>query len=233
MGRDTRHWKNKGQLNLKTDIDNAIEAILDAILAEEGRMAPKKKLVVEAAVLCFAEHGFDATSTRMISDRAGVAEATIFRHFGTKKALLMRIAEPVVKRLLAPAASAEAAELQERSADFRVFVRAIMLSRLAFADKYAPLVRIVLQEYMVNADLRAMLKNHVGGVLDKVADEAHRSFQSTGQIRDLPPKQLLQWSMSLLAGYYMNRSILAPGDWDDEAEVDAMLDFIWNGIKRV
>lgn len=220
-------------MNLDNNIDNAIDAILEAILAEEGRMAPKKKLVVEAAVLSFAEHGYDATSTRMISDRAGVAEATIFRHFGTKKALLMRIAEPVVKRLLAPAASAEAAELQERSADFRVFVRAIMLSRLAFADKYAPLVRIVLQEYMVNADMRAMLKKHIGGVLEKMSSEALRSFQTTGHIRDLPPKQLLQWSMSLLAGYYMNRTILAPGDWDDEAEVDAMLDFIWNGIKRV
>lgn len=213
------------------NIDTAIDAILDAILAEEGRMSPKKRLVVISAVQCFAEHGYAATSTRMISDRAGVAEATIFRHFGTKKALMMRIAEPVVKRLLTPAASAQAVVFQEKSADFREFVRAIMLSRLAFADNYAPLVRIILQEYMVNTDLREMLKNHVGGVLEKMADEALRSFQTTGNMRDIPPKQLLQWCMSLLAGYYMKRTILAPGDWDDEAEVDAMLDLVWNGIK--
>ena len=194
-------------------------------------MSPKKRLVVISAVQCFAEHGYAATSTRMISDRAGVAEATIFRHFGTKKALMMRIAEPVVKRLLTPAASAQAVVFQEKSADFREFVRAIMLSRLAFADNYAPLVRIILQEYMVNTDLREMLKNHVGGVLEKMADEALRSFQTTGNMRDIPPKQLLQWCMSLLAGYYMKRTILAPGDWDDEAEVDAMLDLVWNGIK--
>ena len=213
------------------NIDTAIDAILDAILAEEGRMSPKKRLVVISAVQCFAEHGYAATSTRMISDRAGVAEATIFRHFGTKKALMMRIAEPVVKRLLTPAASAQAVVFQEKSADFREFVRAIMLSRLAFADNYAPLVRIILQEYMVNTDLREMLKNHVGGVLEKMADEALRSFQTTGNMRDIPPKQLLQWCMSLLADYYMKRTILAPGDWDDEAEVDAMLDLVWNGIK--
>jgi AcrR family transcriptional regulator len=217
---------------LDNSIDNAIDAILEAILAEEGRMSPKKKLVVEAAVLSFAEQGYDATSTRMIAERAGVAEATIFRHFGTKKALLMRIAEPVVKRLLAPAAAEEAILLREQSTDVRMFVRAIMLSRLAFADKYAPLVRIVLQEYSVNADLRAMLKKHVGAVLAKISSETIVSFKASGQIRDLPPERLLRWVMSLLGGYYLNRSILAAGDWDDEAEVDAILDILWNGIKQ-
>ena len=212
-------------------INSAVGAILEAMVAEEGRMPPKKKLLVEAAILCFAEHGYDGTSTRMIADHAGVAEATIFRHFGTKKALLMRIAEPVVQRLLAPAVQVAALDLQNQTrGDFRAFIRAIMLSRLTFADRYAPLVRIILQEYMVNEDLRAMLKAHAGKVLSDIALSSIETFQRSGQIREVPSDRLLRWSMSLLAGYYLNRSILAPGDWDDAAEVDAILDLILDGI---
>ena len=134
-------------------------------------MAPKKKLVVEAAVLCFAEHGYEATSTRMISDKAGVAEATIFRHFNTKKALLMRIVEPVVKQLLMPAVEEEAGVLRiQAKGDFRSFIRAILLSRLAFADRYAPLVQIILQEYLVNEHLRQMLRG-------RIAVTFHRSLK--------------------------------------------------------
>ena len=215
------------------NIDSAIDAILDAILAEEGRLAPKKKLVVEAAISCFAQHGFEATSTRMIADKAGVAEATIFRHFNTKKALLMRIVEPVVKRLLIPAVEEEAGQFREQAkGDYRAFIRAIFLSRLAFADRYAPLIRIILQEYLVNEDLRQMLNVYAGRVLSKVSQEAFSDFFASGEIKGCPPDRLLRWKLSLFAGYYINRTILAPGDWDDEAEVDAMLDLIMHGISN-
>lgn len=47
-----------------------------------------------------------------------------------------------------------------------------------------------------------MLGKHIGGVLEKMSSEALHLFLNEGQIRDLQPKKLLQWSMSLLAGYY-------------------------------
>ena len=48
-------------------------------------MAPKKRLAILAALDCFSETGFDGTSTKMIAQRAGIGEATIFRHFPTKR----------------------------------------------------------------------------------------------------------------------------------------------------
>jgi len=196
-------------------------------------MAPKKKLVVEAAVLCFAEHGYEATSTRMISDKAGVAEATIFRHFNTKKALLMRIVEPVVKQLLMPAVEEEAGVLRiQAKGDFRSFIRAILLSRLAFADRYAPLVQIILQEYLVNEHLRQMLNKHAGPVLSKVSQESLGAFFDPEAKMFGSPEQMLRWIMSLFSGYYLNRTILSPGEWDDEAGIDAMLDLFMYGIGK-
>jgi AcrR family transcriptional regulator len=42
------------------------------------------RLLLDAARKAFAERGYSGTSTREICDAAGVSEALLFRHFGTK-----------------------------------------------------------------------------------------------------------------------------------------------------
>jgi AcrR family transcriptional regulator len=42
------------------------------------------RLLLDAARTAFAERGYSGTSTREICDAAGVSEALLFRHFGTK-----------------------------------------------------------------------------------------------------------------------------------------------------
>ena len=91
-------------------LDEAVAQVLAAVEAEEGRLPPKKRAVVEAALLSFAEHGFDASSTRMIAQRAGVAEGTIFRHFDSKSDLLLRLVRPVSRHLICLLYTSDAAD---------------------------------------------------------------------------------------------------------------------------
>jgi AcrR family transcriptional regulator len=51
----------------------------------------RREQIVLAAMRCFAERGFEGTTTRMLSRAAGVSEALIFRHFPTKKSLYRAI----------------------------------------------------------------------------------------------------------------------------------------------
>ncbi len=44
--------------------------------------------ILAAAREIFARKGTRGTTTREVADRAGVNEATLFRHFGTKQTLL-------------------------------------------------------------------------------------------------------------------------------------------------
>jgi AcrR family transcriptional regulator len=50
-------------------------------------MSTKRDLLDVTARL-FAEHGWRGTTTRRIAEEAGVNEVTLFRHFGSKEALL-------------------------------------------------------------------------------------------------------------------------------------------------
>jgi TetR/AcrR family transcriptional regulator, cholesterol catabolism regulator len=44
--------------------------------------------ILDAAIACFLEKGFDGTTIDEIADRADVARATVFNHFGEKRDLL-------------------------------------------------------------------------------------------------------------------------------------------------
>jgi AcrR family transcriptional regulator len=54
---------------------------------------------VDAALLCFAEHGFEGATTREIARRAGVALAALPYHFSTKELLWRAAADRIFARL--------------------------------------------------------------------------------------------------------------------------------------
>lgn len=55
---------------------------------------------MRAAVELFTTHGYHASTTPQIADRAGVAEGTIYRHFDSKEHLLNEIYRAAVRMLL-------------------------------------------------------------------------------------------------------------------------------------
>jgi AcrR family transcriptional regulator len=50
-------------------------------------MEPRER-ILDAAATLYAEGGFRGTTTRRVAQEAGVNEITLFRHFGTKEALI-------------------------------------------------------------------------------------------------------------------------------------------------
>lgn len=68
-----------------------------------------RRLVLEAAADAFAEHGLDVGMAE-IARRAGVGNATVFRRFPTKDALIEAIVEEKIDELLAEAERAAAVE---------------------------------------------------------------------------------------------------------------------------
>ncbi len=214
-------------------LDEAVAQVLAAVEAEEGRLPPKKRAVVEAALLSFAEHGFDASSTRMIAQRAGVAEGTIFRHFDSKSDLLLRLVRPVSRHLIAPALAEAQAAHTAAGGELEAMIRSIMRARLGFADRFAPLLRILMQELPVNPDLRALFQDGVARSLTQFAETMLTAQAAAGRIRPISAPRFLRLVVSLLVGYWIARSLVAPGDWDDEAEIALMASVLARGLQPV
>ena len=201
--------------------------ILLAVEAAEGRLPAKKRLLVSAAVECFAEHGFAATSTRMIASRAGVAEATIFRHYQTKKDLLVRLVEPVLDQLILPGMDAQLTEIHPQKIDLAELVRWVMANRLAYAREFAPLVRIVVQELPVNTELRAMVVGKLGTKIKTIIASEIRRLAPDLRLTPTEIDRMLRTVVSLLVGIFLAKELGPPDQsWDDEAEVDAAAEMI-------
>ncbi|MBV7408795.1 TetR/AcrR family transcriptional regulator [Maritimibacter sp. DP1N21-5] len=204
------------------------EAVVIAVEKEEGRMAPKKRLAILAALECFAQYGFDGTSTKMIAQKAGIGEATIFRHFPTKRDFLLRLTKPVVRHVLAPEAAHQAETfLTHRPGDPRQFIREALLTRLHWMRLYAPLVRIVMQEVLVNDDLRDMLAGEIGPFFVQLGEV----IAMVGAETPAQKERFIRTVASLVGGYFLHSSVVARDrDWSDEDELDFILTVVFQGI---
>lgn len=50
---------------------------------------PKRKLILEAAQYVFGQHGYSATTLKMVAERAGVAFGLVSHYFGSKQELFI------------------------------------------------------------------------------------------------------------------------------------------------
>jgi len=58
----------------------------------------KRDKILEAALMLFAERGYDGTTVPMIADAAEVGAGTIYRYFANKEALVNELFQECVKR---------------------------------------------------------------------------------------------------------------------------------------
>lgn len=101
-----------------------------------------RALLVEAARDLFLEHGFDATTTKQIAERAGVAEPLLFSNFGSKAALFdTAVLEPLADFVSDYAASWKTAGAGAPEQRVDAFVRG--LYTLAKRDRTVLLTALV------------------------------------------------------------------------------------------
>lgn len=200
----------------------------------DHKMTEKQARIFEAAIEVFAEKGYSGSSTSEIAQRAGVAEGTIFRHYKTKKDLLISIVTPAMVRMLAPFVIREFRDVLNTDYErFDQFLRALIENRILFLQQNRSLIKIIVQEIPFHPDLQeqfqklvfAQVKVHFEKVIDK--------FKAEGKINDLPTMTVLRLSASTILGYLLARSFMSDKEgsaWDDELEREATINFLMKGL---
>jgi AcrR family transcriptional regulator len=180
----------------------------------------------------FPEKGYAGTSTSEIAKKAGVAEGTIFRHYKTKKVLLLSIVTPVMSKLLAPFVMRDLNKvLNQRYDRYEDFLRAMIVNRREFLQSHFPILKILLQEIPFQPELREQFLEHVAGKIFIRLDELVKFYQEKGQIIQIPSRSVIRFTVSTIMGYLLTIYLIAPKDWDDDAEIERTIQFIMHGLS--
>lgn len=210
-----------------------IEELLLAYDTDE-KMTEKQRKIVTAAVEVFAEKGFSGSSTSEIAQKAGVAEGTIFRHYKTKKELLLSIVSPLMVKLIAPFFLKDFTKVLDASYPrYEDFLRSVIRNRMAFVQSHMPLVKIMLQEIPFQPELREQLKGIVAKEVVVRMQRVVERYQSDGLITTtIPPLSVVRVTATTVIGFLIARYLLAPEyKWDDEAELEITVQFIMRGLS--
>lgn len=216
--------------------DKKEQWLTDLIQLTEGydqqKKTDKQTKILEAAIEIFSEKGFAATSTSEIAQKAGVAEGTIFRHYKTKKDLLLSIAGPIATKLIAPFLMRDFAKLLDipyNRAD--EFFRAIARDRIVFARKNIKLIKILVHEVPFQPELMEQIKSLVTKVVVTRIEKVVKHFQEQGQLIEAPPWRIMRSTASLFIGMIIFHVFLTPeSPFDEEEEIDRTLDILMHGI---
>ncbi|WP_252502366.1 TetR/AcrR family transcriptional regulator [Sporosarcina sp. Marseille-Q4943] len=206
------------------------ENMLEEMLQEDDSLTEKQKLILIAATEMFAEKGFAATSTNEIAKKAGVAEGTIFRHYKTKKDLLLSIVTPMMVKMLGPIIIKDLNKVLNKEFEhFEDFVRAMINNRQEFLEKNLKVVQIFLQEIPFHHELREQFIEHIGKKVVSRLIQIVKHYQSKGQIVELPATTVIRLTASTIMGYFATKYIIDP-KWNDDEEINQMINFLKKGL---
>lgn len=206
------------------------DSVLDTLLNDD--LTEKQKKIILAAIESFSEKGYAATSTSEIAKKAGVAEGTIFRHYKTKKDLLLGIVAPMLSKMIAPIVIKDIYKVLDHEYEyFEDFLRAMMKNRIIFLKNNMPIIKIVIQEIPFHPELKEQFKESIA---KKIFERFHKLveyYQQKGQIIEIPPYSVIRMTLAALFGYLITRYLLLPeADWDDEQEIELTMQFIMHGL---
>jgi AcrR family transcriptional regulator len=202
----------------------------------EKELTPKQAKIIEAAIEIFSEKGFAAASTSEIAKRAGVAEGTIFRHYKTKKDLLISIVMPVIVEFAVPFMAEKFLNEvfhEDNLKDFDKFIRQVIYNRYEFVKNNAQIIKILLQEVPYQTELKEGFSKVFTSKVMPRFQAAVEHLQKKGDIVDYPVATIFRLTVSTIMGFLISRFIIFPDfNWDDEKEMEYTIEFIKKGLAK-
>ncbi len=207
---------------------------MTAPLPQRRGPAPTKHVdILWTAARLFAGQGVAQTSTRQIAADAGTTERTLFKHFGTKDALVQAVIAQAVLPHLAPTSLHGLRQAIEAHSDsLQVWHRALLAARHAALAQAPELTRLLLVELLRDEALRARFAAQWQDAAWQPLLALFTRMQDEGRLRaDLQAATLVRLFLSLNLGYLVGRHVLAPAaGWDDEREMDAIAAVFAQGV---
>ena len=163
----------------------------------------RRTQILAAAITVFAEQGFHRTTIRDVAKLAGVADGTIYNYFENKTGLLLAILDT-----LNQTEQREIDLSQVRTTDVRPFFRAYFAQRWAvFDNANLNVLRIVLSEILVDAELRTQYNERIIAPTFALAEPYFVQLAAAGKLRPLDMPLTLRIISATFIGLLMLRML--------------------------
>ena len=149
--------------------------------------------ILKAAERLFARRGYGGTTTRDLAQAAGVAEGTLFRHFDSKKAILVQVATNGWVEILTDLLT-ELSEMASYKAIGQV-MRRRMCNLVQNGDK----MRVCFMEAQFHPELREQVQSEVISKMTDVAEAFFQTAMDRGVYRPMNPRVVARIFLGMFA----------------------------------
>lgn len=155
----------------------------------------RKKQILQCAIRVFAHRGYHGATTKRISEEAGVAEALLYRYFGSKRGLFTEAMQRTGNHLVQGLEQAFGDDADVVTSLQRIykFYRHVLLTH----DDLAKMIFLVAAE-LDDPEVREVYLPHQESALRIISKAVHR-WQTTGALKKDIPARAVAWLF--LSGY--------------------------------
>ena len=189
-------------------VNNNLLDEMAKILEKSNKQTVKQKKIIEVAITSFAEKGYSNTSTSEIAKKAGVAEGTIFKHYGTKENLLLSIMVPFLKDFFPAMVDELIGELMNDKYSFEEFLRALVTNRSAFLSENREIFQVFIKEMFYKEELRNELLPNVLEIGSNHLIKVIEVFKQRGEIKDISNEVILKMLITVIGGMFISNFVL-------------------------
>ena len=191
-----------------------------------NRLSPEKRIAKIMAITrtMLSEKGYEKIVTSELAERCGISEATIFKYFGSKRDLLIRVAEQWFEEIIAVDQGASTIQ------GIHGRLRHLVWESLSVVRKEPTLSRFVLMELRSDPSYRSMhiyeLNRKFTGKISALLNEAVK----TGEFRDDVPVHVLR---DMIFGSIEHQTwafLRGEGDFSVDLAADSITNVIYRGM---
>jgi AcrR family transcriptional regulator len=174
----------------------------EAIMTPVSGMDETKRRIIQAALKLFGEVGYPRATTRAIAERAGINEVTLFRHFGSKKNLLIECVSSGNQ-------AGFAQTFQDHlTGEYAADIRAMARLQMADTQRNFEILRLLLCDAHALSDLQEAMTGSAAQNRERLADYFRQQI-AAGIVRaELHPLVLAHAFDSLFSSYTFFEQLL-------------------------